>query len=51
MIVVRLKGRPMAARVKALVTPALITWARDTAGFSIAEAADRLGIDAEKLTG
>ncbi len=40
----------MAASVKALVTPALITWARDTAGFSIAEAADKLGIDAEKLT-
>jgi Zn-dependent peptidase ImmA (M78 family)/transcriptional regulator with XRE-family HTH domain len=40
----------MAPRVKALVTPALITWARDTAGFSIAEAADKLGIDAEKLT-
>ena len=40
----------MAPRVKALVTPALITWARDTAGFSIAEAADKLGLDAEKLT-
>lgn len=40
----------MAARVKALVTPALITWARETAGFSIAEAADKLGVDTEKLT-
>lgn len=40
----------MASRVKALVTPALITWARETAGFSIPEAADKLGIDAEKLT-
>jgi Zn-dependent peptidase ImmA (M78 family) len=40
----------MAARVKALVTPGLIAWARDTAGFSITEAADKLGIDAEKLT-
>lgn len=40
----------MAARVKALVTPALIAWARDTAGFSIDEAADKLGIDADKLT-
>jgi transcriptional regulator with XRE-family HTH domain len=39
----------MAARVKALITPALITWARETAGFSIAEAAERLNIDAEKL--
>lgn len=40
----------MAARVKALITPALITWARETAGFSIAEAADKLDIEAEKLT-
>ena len=39
----------MAARVKALITPALITWARETAGFSIAEDAERLNIDAEKL--
>lgn len=50
MILVRLKGRPMAARVKALITPALITWARDTAGFSIAEAADKLDIEAATLT-
>jgi Zn-dependent peptidase ImmA (M78 family) len=40
----------MAARIKALVAPALITWARETAGFSIAEAADKLDVDAEKLT-
>ena len=40
----------MAARVKALITPALLTWARETAGFSIAEAADKLDIDAEKFT-
>jgi Zn-dependent peptidase ImmA (M78 family) len=40
----------MAARVKALITPALLTWARETAGFSIAEAAGKLDIDAEKLT-
>jgi Zn-dependent peptidase ImmA (M78 family)/transcriptional regulator with XRE-family HTH domain len=40
----------MAARVKALITPALITWARETAGFSVAEAADKLDIDAGKLT-
>jgi Zn-dependent peptidase ImmA (M78 family)/DNA-binding XRE family transcriptional regulator len=40
----------MAARVKALITPSLITWARETAGFSIAEAADKLDIDADKLT-
>jgi transcriptional regulator with XRE-family HTH domain len=40
----------MAARVKALITPALLTWARETAGFSITEAADKLAIDPEKLT-
>lgn len=40
----------MATRVKALIAPALITWARETAGFSIAEAADKLDIEADKLT-
>jgi Zn-dependent peptidase ImmA (M78 family) len=40
----------MATRIKALITPALITWARETAGFSVAEVADKLGIDADKLT-
>ncbi|WBL79981.1 XRE family transcriptional regulator [Bradyrhizobium xenonodulans] len=39
----------MAVRVKALITPALVTWARETAGFSIAEAADKLDIDADVL--
>jgi Zn-dependent peptidase ImmA (M78 family) len=39
----------MATRVKALITPALLTWARDTAGFTIAEAAKRLGIDEARL--
>jgi Zn-dependent peptidase ImmA (M78 family)/transcriptional regulator with XRE-family HTH domain len=39
----------MATRIKALVTPALITWARDTAGFSLAEAAVRLKVTAEQL--
>src|ERR1700686_1007956 len=39
----------MATRVKALITPALITWARDTAGFSLAEAAVRLKVTAEQL--
>jgi hypothetical protein len=34
----------MATRVKALITPTLITWARDTAGFSLAEAAVRLKV-------
>jgi Zn-dependent peptidase ImmA (M78 family) len=39
----------MATRVKALIAPALITWARDTAGFSIAEAAERLKIGEDQL--
>ncbi len=39
----------MATRIKALITPALITWARDTAGFSLAEAAARLKITEEQL--
>src|SRR5215475_2913056 len=39
----------MAARVKASSTPALITWARETAGFSSAEAADKLGVSEEQL--
>ncbi|AWL92632.2 XRE family transcriptional regulator [Bradyrhizobium ottawaense] len=36
--------------MKALIAPALVTWARETAGFSLAEAADRLDIDQAKLT-
>lgn len=40
----------MAARTKALINPALITWARETAGFSVAEAASRLGISGEQLS-
>jgi len=40
----------MAARVKALITPTLITWARETAGFSLAEAAERLKVSEEQLT-
>ena len=39
----------MATRVKALITPALISWARETAGFSLAEAAERLKISDEQL--
>jgi Zn-dependent peptidase ImmA (M78 family) len=39
----------MATRVKALITPALITWARETAGFSLAEAAVRLKVTEEQL--
>jgi Zn-dependent peptidase ImmA (M78 family)/DNA-binding XRE family transcriptional regulator len=39
----------MAARIKALINPELITWARETAGFSPAEAAKSLGIEEAKL--
>jgi Zn-dependent peptidase ImmA (M78 family)/DNA-binding XRE family transcriptional regulator len=39
----------MAARVKALINPALITWARETAGFTTAEAAKRLKIEEAQL--
>jgi Zn-dependent peptidase ImmA (M78 family) len=39
----------MAARVKALATPALIKWARESAGFTTAEAAARLKIDEAQL--
>jgi len=39
----------MPSRVKALITPALLTWGRETAGFTTAEAAARLGIDEERL--
>lgn len=39
----------MAARVKALVKPALITWARESAGFSTADAATRLKVDEAQL--
>src|SRR5258708_2903329 len=39
----------MAARVKALINPALITWARETAGFTLPEAAKKLDIEEERL--
>lgn len=39
----------MAPRIKALINPALVTWARQTAGFEIAEAAMPLGIDEKRL--
>jgi Zn-dependent peptidase ImmA (M78 family)/transcriptional regulator with XRE-family HTH domain len=35
----------MATRVKSTINPALLTWARETAGFTPAEAAKRLKID------
>lgn len=40
----------MAARVKANINPALITWARESAGYSIAEAAEKIGVKPEQLT-
>jgi Zn-dependent peptidase ImmA (M78 family) len=39
----------MATSVKALITPALVKWARETAGFSLTEAAARLKIKEERL--
>lgn len=39
----------MAVRTKASNNPALITWARETAGFSVAEASARLGVSEEQL--
>lgn len=39
----------MAARVKSTINPTLLTWARETAGFTPAEAAKRLKIDEERL--
>jgi Zn-dependent peptidase ImmA (M78 family)/transcriptional regulator with XRE-family HTH domain len=39
----------MAARVRAIINPALIAWARDSAGFTVAEAAQKLGIEEERL--
>src|SRR5260370_19973794 len=41
----------MPAKVKAEINPALISWARDTAGFTVAEAAKKLGIEEERLAG
>lgn len=39
----------MAARVKSTINPALLTWARETAGFTPTEAAKRLKIDEERF--
>jgi Zn-dependent peptidase ImmA (M78 family)/DNA-binding transcriptional regulator YiaG len=43
-------GRRMARRVEALIKPALLRWARDEAGFSIAEAARKADVRAEALS-
>lgn len=39
----------MPARVKAIITPALISWARESAGFTVAEAAEKLDIEEQQL--
>jgi transcriptional regulator with XRE-family HTH domain len=39
----------MAARVKSTINPALLTWARETAGFAPAEAANRLKVEEARL--
>lgn len=39
----------MATGVKSTINPALLTWARETAGFTLAEAAKRLKIDENRL--
>jgi Zn-dependent peptidase ImmA (M78 family)/DNA-binding XRE family transcriptional regulator len=39
----------MAPRIKALSNRQILRWARDTAGFSSAEAAEKLGIDEARL--
>jgi Zn-dependent peptidase ImmA (M78 family)/transcriptional regulator with XRE-family HTH domain len=39
----------MAVRVKSTINPALLIWARETAGFTVSAAAERLKIDVERL--
>lgn len=40
----------MAKRFKANINPALLTWARTTASYDLAEAADKVKVDADALT-
>lgn len=40
----------MASRVKASANPALIAWARESAGFTPAEAGEKIGVSAEQVT-
>jgi transcriptional regulator with XRE-family HTH domain len=40
----------MATKTKAFINSALITWARETAGFSILEASTRLGVTEAQLS-
>ncbi len=39
----------MAKSVKALINPAMLTWAREQAGYSLADAAHKLGLDQARL--
>lgn len=39
----------MAKSVKALINPAMLAWAREQAGYSLADAAHKLGIDEARL--
>jgi Zn-dependent peptidase ImmA (M78 family) len=39
----------MAARIDALVEPALLVWARNTASLTVEEAAERAGVDPDRL--
>ncbi|UGY17939.1 helix-turn-helix domain-containing protein [Bradyrhizobium septentrionale] len=39
----------MAKSVKALINPAMLTWARAQAGYSLADAARKLSIDEARL--
>jgi Zn-dependent peptidase ImmA (M78 family) len=41
----------MAKSVKALINPAMLTWAREQAGYSLADAARKLGTDEARLQG
>lgn len=48
-------GAPRSAnppeRVEALITPALLVWARETAGFDIPTAAKKIGVQPDRLAG
>jgi len=39
----------MTKRIKATINPAVLTWARETAGFDLTAAASKVDIDEEKL--
>jgi Zn-dependent peptidase ImmA (M78 family) len=41
----------MPKSVKALINPTMLTWAREQAGYSLADAAHKLGIDEARLEG